>query len=102
MVAATFTPRTGYQALITLTQAGVPVPFGTLVTLAGEGAEINSGIVGDAGQVYLSGLPEQGKLRAVWGRGTAQQCLAHFNLSKAAVSANNPVRMLNVQCEEGQ
>ncbi|HFV9294342.1 TPA: fimbria/pilus outer membrane usher protein [Serratia fonticola] len=102
VVAATFTPRTGYQALITLTQSGVTVPFGTLVTLAGEGAEINSGIVGDAGQVYLSGLPEQGKLRAVWGRGAAQQCLAHFNLSKAAVAANNPVRMLNAQCEEGQ
>ena len=102
VVVATFTPRTGYQALITLTQAGIPVPFGALVTLAGEGAEINNSIVGDAGQVYLSGLPEQGKLRAAWGRGAAQQCVAYFNLSKPAVSANNPVRMLNVQCEERQ
>lgn len=102
VVAATFAPRTGYQALVTLTQAGMPLPFGTLVTLAGEGAEINSGIVGDAGQVYLSGLPEQSKLIAVWGRGTTQRCQAPFNLSKAAVAANNPVRMLNVRCEEQQ
>ncbi|MFV8908423.1 fimbria/pilus outer membrane usher protein [Serratia fonticola] len=102
VVAATFAPRTGYQALMTLTRAGVPVPFGTLVTLAGEGREINSGIVGDAGQVYLSGLPEQGKLTAVWGRGTAQQCQATFNLGQAQVSTNNPVRMLAVRCEEGQ
>jgi outer membrane usher protein len=47
-------------------------------------------------------LPEQGELRAAWGRGAEQQCLAHFNLSKAAVSANHPVRMLNVQCEESK
>ncbi|WP_431225976.1 FimD/PapC C-terminal domain-containing protein (plasmid) [Serratia sp. L9] len=86
---------------MTLTRAGAPVPFGTLVTLAGEGHEINSGIVGDAGQVYLSGLPEQGKLTAVWGRGTAQQCQAIFNLDRAQVSTNNPVRMLAVRCEEG-
>lgn len=102
VVAAAFTPRTGYQGLITLTRSGMAVPFGTLVTLAGEGAESNSGIVGDAGQVYLSGLPEQGELRAAWGRDTAQQCRARFNLSRAAASANTPVRILNVQCEEGQ
>lgn len=102
VVVATFAPRTGYQALLTLTRAGVPVPFGTLVTLAGESAEVNSGIVGDAGQVYLSGLPERGKLTAVWGQGATQQCQATFNLGQAQVSANNPVRMLPVRCEEEQ
>ncbi|WP_447888142.1 fimbria/pilus outer membrane usher protein [Serratia fonticola] len=102
VVAAEFTPRTGYQALFTLTQTGEPVAFGTVVTLAGEEDAINSGIVGDAGQVYLSGLPQQGRLTAVWGRGAAQQCQASFNLNKATVSANNPVRMLKVQCEEGK
>ena len=100
VVAATFTPRNGYQALVTLTKTGVPVPFGSLVTLIMEGPEPNSGIVGDAGQVYLSGLPEQGKLRVSWGRGVAQHCIAHFNLSAAVVSINNPVRILNVLCEE--
>lgn len=102
VVAATFAPRKGYQALITLNRAGVPVPFGTVVTLTGRGGETNSSIVGDAGQVYLSGLPEQGKLIAAWGRGAAQQCRAGFNLNKATVSANNPVRMLNVKCQDGE
>ncbi|MGK8665231.1 fimbria/pilus outer membrane usher protein, partial [Serratia marcescens] len=101
VVAATFTPRTGYQALITLTQNGIPVPFGSVVKLVDEEVTNNS-IVGDAGQVYLSGLPEQGRVSAAWGRGATQQCLAHFNLNKSVVSANNPVRMLNVQCEERQ
>ncbi len=102
VVAAKFAPRTGYQALITLNLAGVPVPFGTLVTLAGKERETNNGIVGDAGQVYLSGLPVQGELIATWGRGAAQQCRAGFNLNKATVSANNPVRMLNVKCRGGE
>lgn len=100
VVAATFKPRTGYQVLLTLTRAGQPVPFGTLVTPDGDGNESNSAIVGDGGQVYLSGLQEQGKLTAVWGRGAEQQCRATFNLASARVSANNPVRMLAVRCEE--
>lgn len=102
VVAAEFTPRSGYQALFTLSRAGIPVPFGTLVTLVREGAELNTGIVGDAGQVYLSGLPEQGELVATWGRDAAQKCRAFFNLSQAAIPANNPVRMLTVRCEEKQ
>ncbi|MFB6328423.1 fimbria/pilus outer membrane usher protein [Pantoea deleyi] len=102
VVAATFAPRIGYQALITLNRAGIPVPFGAMVAQAGEEGDINSGIVGDAGQVYLSGLPVQGKLIATWGRGAAQQCRAGFNLNKATVSANNPVRMLNVKCKDGE
>lgn len=102
VVAATFAPRTGYQALITLNRAKAPVPFGTLVTLAGEDGEKNNGIVGDAGQVYLSGLPAQGILNATWGRWPEQQCRADFNLNKATVSANNPIRMLNVKCKESE
>lgn len=102
VVAAAFATRTGFQALITLTRDGVPVPFGTVVSLVQDGKESNGSIVGDAGKVYLSGLPEQGKLLAVWGRGSAQQCRASFSLEKAVVSANNPVRMLNVRCGEKQ
>lgn len=102
VVAATFATRSGYQALITLTHNGEPVPFGTVVSLTQEGKESLSSIVGDAGKLYLSGLPEQGKLLAVWGRGNAQQCYAPFNMAKAVVAANNPVRILNVRCEDKQ
>lgn len=102
VVMARFATRTGYQALLTLTRDGLPVPFGTLVRLEGADQESNSGIVGDAGQVYLSGLSEQGILTAQWGRGATQRCRALFSLSQAVVSVNNPLRMLNVRCEEAQ
>lgn len=94
VVNAAFKPKTGYQALLTLTLAGRALPFGTVVTLTGEQ---NSGIVGDAGQVWMSGLPAQGVLSAHWGQGL---CGATFNLTDAQVSKNNPVRTLNVRCEE--
>ena len=96
---AGFNTRVGYQALITLTRAGRPVPFGTLVTLEGDDGQDRNGIMGDAGQVWLSGLPEQGRLRAVWGASVDQQCRADFNLARAKVSENNPVRSLKVDCE---
>ncbi|OMQ23857.1 fimbrial assembly protein [Serratia oryzae] len=102
VVAAEFATRRGYQALITLTNNGKPVPFGTMVSLEQVGKESLSSIVGDAGKLYLSGLPEQGKLLAVWGRGDAQQCHAPFNMEEAVVAVNNPVRMLNVRCEDKQ
>lgn len=99
VVKAGFNTRVGYQALITLTRAGRLVPFGTLVTLEGDDGQDRNGIMGDAGQVWLSGLPEQGHLRAVWGAGADQQCRASFNLARAKVSENNPVRSLKVDCE---
>ncbi|MBC3219665.1 fimbria/pilus outer membrane usher protein [Serratia fonticola] len=100
VVMTTFATRVGYQALITLTRAGQPVPFGTQVTLEDSGDNNHSGIMGDAGQVWLSGLPEKGRLRAVWGPGSDQQCRATFNLARAAASENNPVRSLKVNCEQ--
>ena len=96
VVNAVFKPKIGYQALLTLTRAGRVLPFGTVVTLEGDEGQ-NSGIVGDAGQVWLGGLPERGTLTAAWGQG---QCGATFNLSEAKVSTNNPVRTLNMSCED--
>lgn len=97
VVHAAFKPKTGYQALLTLTHTGRPLPFGSVVTLSGDDGGQNTGIVGDAGQVWLSGLPSEGKLTASWGQG---QCGATFNLEQAQVSAHNPVRVLSVRCEE--
>jgi outer membrane usher protein len=97
-----FATHVGYQVLMTLLQANnTPVPFGALVTIENKTAqEPNTGIVGEAGQVYLSGLSEQGKLKVTWGKEADQQCLAAFNLAKvAAPSVNNPVRVLTIVCQ---
>jgi outer membrane usher protein len=101
VIMANFATRIGYQALLTLQQGETPVPFGALVTVDGiTGSEPHSGIVGDAGQVYLTGLPEQGKLQVKWGTGKEQQCAAVFSLVNLPTpSSNNPIRTLTVRCE---
>lgn len=61
VVKANFTTRVGYQVLMTLKLDNGVVPFGAVATLLNAGmAEVNSSIVGDDGQVYLTGLPERG------------------------------------------
>jgi outer membrane usher protein len=50
---------------MTLTQTnGQPVPFGAVATLVGEN---KSFIVGDGGQVYLTGMNNSGTLQLKWG-----------------------------------
>ncbi|CAM4294126.1 fimbria/pilus outer membrane usher protein [Serratia silvae] len=104
VVMAKFETRVGYQALITLLRGETSMPFGTVVTVVGTPAgKSNTGIVGDAGQVYLSGLPERGALTVKWGHANDQQCRASFNLSGiAAPSASNPIRQLTAHCETGR
>jgi len=72
LVRAEFITRIGIRALITLIQHnGKPVPFGAIVN-----REDNDGgsIVGDKGQVYLSGLPAKGSLKVKWGNSANQLC----------------------------
>ena len=102
VVVANFATQVGYQVLMTLQLANnTPVPFGALATVENTAAnKPNTSIVGEAGQVYLSGLPEQGKLKVTWGKEANQQCLASFDLKNAAApSANNPIHMLSVACQ---
>lgn len=77
LVLANFTARIGERALLTLSHYGKPLPFGATVSIAGAAEE---GIVGDDGEVYLSGLSPQGTLKAQWGPQPDQQCLTHYHL----------------------
>ncbi|ECH9262237.1 fimbria/pilus outer membrane usher protein [Salmonella enterica subsp. enterica] len=79
-----FITHSGQKALITLLlPEGDPVPFGAVVRLVqnDRDAEVNTGIVGDAGEVYLAGLPENGTLDVQWGHDGTQQCGAGFLLA---------------------
>ncbi|EPE4835441.1 fimbria/pilus outer membrane usher protein [Yersinia enterocolitica] len=102
VVMANFATRIGYQALVTLQQGSTPIPFGALVTVDNSNdSATNTGIVGDNGQVYLSGLAEKGSFKVKWGNDTEQQCQVVFNLSNMeAPSANNPIRTLTAHCEQ--
>ena len=86
VVKANFATRVGYQVLMTLKLDNGVVPFGAVATLLNAGmAEVNSSIVGDDGQVYLTGLPERG---SYWLRGetAARQCRVSFDISGLSTS----------------
>ncbi|WP_246201598.1 fimbria/pilus outer membrane usher protein [Budvicia diplopodorum] len=102
VVLANFATRVGFQAIITLIQSNQqPVPFGAMASVDSSEvkAEPNTGIVGNAGQAYLSGLPENGSLTAKWGPAIDQQCRASFNLADSATSENNPLRQISATCK---
>ncbi|AHF77002.1 Fimbrial biogenesis outer membrane usher protein [Sodalis praecaptivus] len=92
LVKANFKARSGARALLTLTRGGRPLPFGATVS-SGD----NSGIVGDDGQVYLSGLPNAGVLTAQWGAQPDQQCKVHYRLPET--NPQTPVIQMAARCE---
>lgn len=96
VVLANYDTAVGYQVLMTLSRRGKPMPFGTMVSLARDAgdeaparrsAQGGSGIVGDAGQAWLSGMPESGALIVTWGDGAAGTCRIPFRLDAGAVKA---------------
>lgn len=76
IVRASFDVRRGHRAIMNLTRNGKPLPFGAMVT-----SDKVSGIVGDGGQVYLSGLQDEGYLTAKWGEHQHQQCMINYRIS---------------------
>ena len=88
---AEFALRRGYRVLLSMIYLGKPLPFGAVVA-SGD----NSGIVGDAGQVFLSGMQEKGQVKAKWGNGTNQQCTGEYRLLNELQTA--PLAKASVVC----
>lgn len=84
LVRASFNAHVGIRALLTMLHNNEPIPFGATVTSDEEGS---SGIVGEDGQVYLSGLAPQGRLKVQWGEGSDQTCSADYQLQQDAEDA---------------
>ncbi|OBU05179.1 fimbria/pilus outer membrane usher protein [Morganella psychrotolerans] len=103
VVKANFATRIGYQVLMTLRYGAKSVPFGAIATLIDDNAgESISSIVGDAGQVYLTGLPETGKLQVKWGESDTQQCQVNFDLRHLTTTDDMPVRQVTYKCTGGK
>lgn len=68
-VSANFDARVGLRALITLLYLGKPVPFGAIVAL-----DNTTAIVGDDGEVWLTGLRDSVSFNVQWGEDAGQQC----------------------------
>ncbi|MCS2153357.1 fimbrial biogenesis outer membrane usher protein [Scandinavium goeteborgense] len=98
VVRANFNASVGQRALMTLLRVGgAPVPFGAMVTdPAQKGAQ--GFIVGDGGQVYLTGLADSGALQVKWGSEAGQQCAVRYSLNKQTADTTS-VQMLNGQCQ---
>lgn len=93
LVEAAFKAHVGIRALLTLLHNNEPVPFGATVTRDDEGS---GSIVGEDGQVYLSGLAQKGTLKVQWGEGSDQACIASYQLPDDAENA--AVTQVNVIC----
>lgn len=80
VVSAKYIANVGNRVLMTLTRGnGQPVPFGATVTLATNN-DSGGFIVGDQGQVYLTGLENRGELLARWGLEANEQCRINYVL----------------------
>lgn len=92
VVMADFNTHVGRRVLMTLLYRGLPVPFGAQAKLKEGG----SGIVGDDGQVYLTGVPEEGDIAVNWNGGP--QCVVHYRLPKQ--ENPSPVITVTQECQE--
>ncbi|KZQ38965.1 fimbrial assembly protein [Enterobacter cloacae subsp. dissolvens] len=88
--------KVGRRVLMTLTTHDQFVPFGAVVTLADD--DKSSFIVGDRGQVYLTGLRDQGTVLATWGHQPHQQCRADFSLPNG--SQYGGITDISVSCRQ--
>ena len=94
VVRADFDPNVGQRALMTLKRAnGELVPFGATAGLDGKN---NSSIVGDGGQVYLSGMSDNGKVTVKWGNSAAQTCQVNYSLPEQPASSG--IQLINGDC----
>ncbi|EKT60346.1 putative fimbrial biogenesis outer membrane usher protein [Providencia sneebia DSM 19967] len=99
VVKAKFTTRVGYQVLMTLKHNNTVVPFGAMASLVNNKPnEENSAIVSDHGQVYMTGLPESGKIFVKWGSSVSQRCTTIFNIRDLTISPEMGLRQVTLNC----
>ncbi|WP_092877250.1 fimbria/pilus outer membrane usher protein [Izhakiella capsodis] len=97
VVRADFQPNVGQRVLMTLTRSnGEAVPFGATASID-DGKKSSSSIVGDGGQVYLSGMPDSGTLTVKWGNTASQTCQVSYRLKEQ--SATSGIQLINGACQ---
>ena len=68
-----------------------------MVSVPGAASSEQAFIVGDGGQVYLTGLADSGELRVKWGNGAEQQCQVNYSLDKAPPE-NSGIQIISERC----
>lgn len=96
-ILANYQTHVGYRLLFNITYQGKAVPFGAMArVLLDNDKNISSGIVGDNGEVYLSGMPDSGTLHIQWGKSSQEQCVAQYHLTAEQLKQHLPI--LSVNC----
>ncbi|WP_421535084.1 fimbria/pilus outer membrane usher protein [Pseudomonas marginalis] len=93
LVRADFDVRVGVRALLIIMFNGQPVPFGASVT---QDENKEESIVGNNGQVFLSGLALTGQLKVKWAEGPQGHCTVDYQLAEG--SEHNEINKLTTQC----
>lgn len=97
IVRVVFDTRAGQRVLFTLmTDENKYVPFGAIATIEGNNDNKTSNIVGDGGQVYLSGLENNGVLSISWGEDVNKQCRVDYALPQMTPASG--VQMITALC----
>ncbi|MBI6547411.1 fimbrial biogenesis outer membrane usher protein [Xenorhabdus sp. VLS] len=99
LVLADFQTRMGNRVLMYLVYRGKPVPFGAKVTLdkSDELDETHGAIVSSEGQVYLTALPDSGRLQVKWGALDTKTCVVNYTLPEKRPQSG--VYTLDVNCD---
>ncbi len=81
VVRANYATSVGSRVLMMIRREnGQPVPFGAMVSVSSTAATRQAFIVGERGQVYLTGLESNGILNVKWGADAQAQCRVHYTL----------------------
>ncbi|HCB1502201.1 TPA: fimbrial biogenesis outer membrane usher protein [Klebsiella michiganensis] len=102
VVQANYQTHIGSRVLFMLSDSHGPLPFGASVNLRktedDEGAA-PGGMVADLGQVYLSGVPQEGTLDVEWNADNiSRKCALHFHLTDNAQHEQSPVKTASGVC----
>ena len=81
VVRAEFVTHVGYRVLFNVRQkSGKPVPFGAMASADLPHGSV-TGIVGENGELYLSGMPEEGAFVLKWGADNTMTCPVNYHFT---------------------
>lgn len=81
VVKAEFVTHVGYRLLFNVRLPnGKPATFGAIASANLDSGSV-SGIVGDNGELYLSGMPEEGVFSLSWGDSAKETCQATYRIT---------------------
>ncbi|MFS3860889.1 fimbria/pilus outer membrane usher protein [Proteus mirabilis] len=89
-----FDTSIGIKALLHVKYNNKNMPFGTIVNLKSD--DTKTSIVGDDGQLYITGLPIKGALEAKWGIGPNDHCEAQYDFE--SMTLNTSVLQTTIYC----